>query len=115
MIIGTLSIKPELVKYAEIRRERKAWLLAIAYEIGDNAAELVAEYDDEEDATAALVKLDEAVGRVKESATVGFGIASEADTSSGSDVECEGDMLANGGEEYREPIVAKIKRAIGFR
>jgi len=115
MIIGTLSIKPELVKYAEVRRERKAWLLAIAYEIGDNAAELVAEYDDEEDATAAMVKLDEAVGKVKEPMVAGFGVASEADTSSGSDVESEGDMLASDGQEYRYPVMARIKRAIGFR
>ena len=113
MIVGTLSIQPSAVAYAEVRRERKAWILAIAYQIGDSVTELVAEYDDEEDATAALVELNEATEKADKPVKVGFGVASEADTDSGADTEY--DSTANGGEEYREPIMARVKRAIGFR
>lgn len=113
MIIGTLSIQPSAVAYAEVRRERKAWLLAIAYHMKNSVTELIAEYDDEEDATDALVQLNEAIEKADKPAKVGFGIASEADTDSGANTEY--DSTANGGEEYREPIMAHVKRAIGFR
>jgi hypothetical protein len=60
MTIGTLSIDPRRVLTANVNKDRGAWILTISYQVGTSMLDLEDEYDDKEDAMAALVKLDAA-------------------------------------------------------
>ena len=60
MTIGTLSIDPRRVLTANVNKDRGAWVLTISYQVGTSMLDLEDEYDDKDDAMAALVKLDAA-------------------------------------------------------
>ena len=60
MTIGTLSIDPRRVLTANVNKDRGAWILTISYQVGTSMLDLEDEYDDKDDAMAALVKLDAA-------------------------------------------------------
>jgi hypothetical protein len=58
MTIGTLSLDPRRVLAADIEYYRGRWILSVKYMVGNAMTEFDTDYEDHEDAMAALVKLD---------------------------------------------------------
>ena len=63
MTIGTLSLDPRRVLAADIEYYRGRWILSVKYMVGDGMTECETDYEDKEDAEAALAKLDGACYR----------------------------------------------------
>jgi hypothetical protein len=60
MTIGTLSLDPRRVLAADIEYSRGRWILTVKYLVGDSMVEMDADFEEHEDAMAALTTLDEA-------------------------------------------------------
>ena len=60
MTIGTLSLDPRRVLAADNEYSRGRWILTVKYLVGDSMVEMDADFEEHEEAMAALVKLDEA-------------------------------------------------------
>jgi hypothetical protein len=59
MTIGTLSLDPRRVLAADIEYYRGRWILSVKYMVGNAITEFETDYEELEEAEAALVKLDD--------------------------------------------------------